>query len=265
MRGNQMINLILKFFIIILTIIVYKKGDSAIDDDDSKKYAKIALFIGEISLIIGILALPIPASVEEWFNSQPWKSSNGGSTEVESTTREAGKNDEPSETEGGEHVFPSVIPDKYYVKEEHTYGFYNAKNLGLDSYREVSDFCREQGGHLATINGPKENTFLFETLRNNYVNTAFFGYSDEKEENNWQWDYESSSYENWTKYGQQQPDDGAPHGTSEDYAEFNYDGNKEPSYNVPSDGTWNDAVFMRNTYLFICEWEFNVEKELNSN
>ena len=257
--------MMLRIFLFILSIILSVIALIAIDNNDLKIQAKIGIILAEISVIFGIWTLPIPASIEEWFESLPWISSNGGSTEVGSTTIETGKDDEPPETEPEELVFPSVIPDKYYVYEEHTYGFYNAKNLGLDSYRDVSEFCREQGGHLATINDQRENTFLFETLRKNYVNTAFFGYSDEKEERNWQWDYESSSYENWTKYGQQQPDDGAPHGTSEDYAEFNYDGNKEPSYNVPSDGTWNDAVFTRNTYLFICEWEFNVEKELNSN
>ena len=257
--------MMLRIFLFILSIILSVIALIAIDNNDLKIQAKIGIILAEISVIFGIWTLPIPASIEEWFESLPRMSSNGGSTEVGSTTIETGKDDEPPETKPEELVFPSVIPDKYYVYEEHTYGFYNAKNLGLDSYRDVSEFCREQGGHLATINDQRENTFLFETLRNNYVNTAFFGYSDEKEERNWQWDYESSSYENWTKYGQQQPDDGAPHGTSEDYAEFNYDGNKEPSYNVPSDGTWNDAVFTRNTYLFICEWEFNVEKELNSN
>ena len=119
-------------------------------------------------------------------------------------------------------VLPSSIPDGYYVYDGHTYGFYNAKILGLDSYYQVSEFCRNQGGHLAVIEDQRENNYLFELLRNNYTKTAFFGYSDEQQEGNWQWDYGDSEYDNWTQYGKRQPDNGAEYGTEEDYAEFNY-------------------------------------------
>ena len=164
---------------------------------------------------------------------------------------EEGDNSNPS---------PKSIPDQYYFYNDHTYGFYNAAVFGLDDYAKVSEFCREQGGHLATINSPEENAFLFGTLRDNYDDTAFFGYSDEAEEGIWQWDFESGDYyDNWTQYGRQQPDNGVNYGTEEDYAEFNYDGKKSPSDEVPNDGTWNDAPFRRNTDLFICEWEYVVE------
>ena len=164
---------------------------------------------------------------------------------------EEGDNSNPS---------PKSIPDQYYFYNDHTYGFYNAAVFGLDDYAKVSEFCREQGGHLATINSPEENAFLFGTLRDNYDDTAFFGYSDEAEEGIWQWDFESGDYYyNWTQYGQQQPDNGVNYGTEEDYAEFNYDGKKPASDKVPNDGTWNDAPFRRNTDLFICEWEYVVE------
>ena len=258
------IMLIIKVILLIAAIVVIAKGFSAIEEGDSKNKEKIGHIIGAASLILAIFAISRPALLEEWLKSLPWMSSNEDSTENEAISKKGGTVDHPEE-EPEERVLPSVIPDTYYVYDGHTYGFYNADNLGLDAYHKVSEFCREQGGHLATINNTSENSFLFNILRKNHDETAFFGYSDETEEGNWQWDYGNSSYVNWTKYGQQQPDDGAPHGTSEDYAEFNYDGNKEPSYNVPSDGTWNDAVFKRNTNLFICEWEFYVEKELNNN
>ena len=138
----------------------------------------------------------------------------------------------------------------------HTYGFYDAKQYGLDSYQEVADFCVEQGGHLAVINDQSENNYLFGLVRDNFANTAFFGYSDEWEEGNWWWYGDSSNYENWTTHSQHQPDNGSGYGGDEDYAEFNYERNT-PS---PNDGTWNDAPFRDNTDRFICEWEFDVEE-----
>ena len=163
------------------------------------------------------------------------------------------------------YVLPKVYPDQFYVYEGHTYGFYNAATLDLPKYWQVSRFCRDQGGHLATINDKKENDYLFGILRSHYDNTAFFGYSDADKEGTWQWDNEECSYSNWTKNSyQNQPDNGVNYGTEEDYAEFNYDGNKPTSEKIPNDGTWNDAPFRRNTDLFICEWEYDVVEALNN-
>ena len=151
---------------------------------------------------------------------------------------------------------PRILPNQFYNHQGHTYGFYDAKQYGLDSYQEVVDFCLEQGGHLAVINDQSENNFLFGLVRDNFANTAFFGYSDEWEEGNWWWYGDSSNYENWTTHSQHQPDNGSGYGGDEDYAEFNYERNT-PS---PNDGTWNDAPFRDNTDRFICEWEFDVEE-----
>lgn len=154
-----------------------------------------------------------------------------------------------------QHVLPSSVPDRYYFYQGHTYGFYDAAHYGFDTYREVADFCIAQGGHLAVINNQGENNFLFELVRDNFANTAFFGYSDEKSEGSWQWEEDDSSYVNWTVYVQHQPDNGSGYGGDEDYAEFNYE-RDTPS---PNDGTWNDAPFRDNTDRFICEWDFDVE------
>ena len=167
---------------------------------------------------------------------------------------------EPEPEPEEEHTLPFSQPDNYYVKNGHTYAFYNAARLGLNSYSEVADFCRDQGGHLAVINNTKENTYLFDLLRNNYSKTAFFGYSDEDSEGDWEWSDEYSDYENWTDYGEWDlPDNGKNYGGDEDYAEFNYERGKDW---VPNDGTWNDAPFRDNTDLFICEWEFDVVKAM---
>ena len=66
---------------------------------------------------------------------------------------------EPESEPEEEHTLPFSQPDNYYVKNGHTYAFYNAARLGLNSYSEVADFCRDQGGHLAVINNTKENKF----------------------------------------------------------------------------------------------------------
>lgn len=231
----------------------YKPGD----DDKTKK---------AMTSIIGALAIGLVVGGSILLINHRERVSGGISTSTETaatsqTSSEAASEHAPklepipdSEPEQEQVVLPSSIPDEYYVYDGHTYGFYNAKVLGLDSYYQVSEFCRNQGGHLAAIDNQRENNYLFELLRNNYTKTAFFGYSDEEREGNWQWDYGDGEYDNWTQYGMRQPDNGAGYRTEEDYAEFNYDG----ANNSPNDGTWNDAPFRRNTDMFICEWEYDL-------
>ena len=155
-------------------------------------------------------------------------------------------------------ILPKSLPDEFYVEKDHTYAFYDASRYGFTTYKEVADFCRQQGGHLAVINNAAENNYLFRLLRDVSEITAFFGYSDEDGEGDWQWSDGDSSYTNWTTYGDWNlPDNGEEWGGDEDYAEFNYERGKP---GIPSDGTWNDATFMENTPYFICEWEFDVKK-----
>lgn len=163
------------------------------------------------------------------------------------------------------HILPESEPnDRYYAFfRGHTYGFYDADDHNLKTYRMISDFCRDQGGHLAVMNDEEENQFLYNLAVQKYeYTTVFFGYTDKDEEGTWVWDGDDSDYTNWTRSGDWNlPDNGADWGGDEDFAEFNYD--KYPKYGQPNDGTWNDAGFMENTTLFICEWEYdlrNVEK-----
>lgn len=155
----------------------------------------------------------------------------------------------------GVNLKPETEPDIPYYYDGHTYAFYNANELQLNSYAAVAEFCRRQNGHLAVINNPEENQYLFERVKENYVKTAFFGFSDENEEGEWLWAEGSSSYTNWTTEGDWDlPDNGSGWGGDEDYAEFNYERGKEDW--VPCDGTWNDAPFRDNTDVFICEWDY---------
>lgn len=170
-------------------------------------------------------------------------------------------NDEPQEDaaeneESAARIIPSLKPDRFYYYNGHTYGLYDAKDHDLYSYYKCADFCRQQGGHLAVMNDDDENGFLFDIVREDYKITVFFGYSDEEEEGAWKWSDGQSGYENWTSGDDWNlPDNGVEYGGDEDYAEFNYDAEKDW---IPNDGTWNDAPFMDNTSLFICEWDYEV-------
>ena len=157
-------------------------------------------------------------------------------------------------TEKVDIVYPTELPNGIYTFNGHSYGVYDANDYDLTTYSAVSNFCREQGGHLAVINNQTENDYLYNLMASLYDHTVFFGYSDENKEGNWQWDGDDSTYENWTQWGDWDlPDNGRDWGGNEDYAEFNYDTIHDWS---PRDGTWNDAPFMDNTSIFICEWEY---------
>ena len=150
-----------------------------------------------------------------------------------------------------------------FYRENHGYAFFDATYYGLKSYDDVEDFCELLGGHLAVINDGGENDYLFSLLSTFFKHTAFFGYSDRNQESNWRWVAGSSNYTNWTTSGDWDlPDNGRDWGGDEDYAEFNYERGKNW---LPNDGTWNDAPFMENTNVFICEWEFEPDPQDTSN
>ena len=169
----------------------------------------------------------------------------------------AAEGQEASET-AANYKRPESEPSQYFYHNGHTYGFYNASAMGFTDYDGVSAFCHEQGGHLAVINDSDENRYLFNILKENYSDTAFFGYTDKEEEGVWVWDGDNpDGYTNWSNMGDWHlPDNGKGWGGDEDYAEFNYDAEKPDE--VPNDSTWNDAAFMENTSWFICEWEYEI-------
>lgn len=161
-------------------------------------------------------------------------------------------------------ILPTAVPEEYFYYNGHTYAFYDASRYGFTTYDEVSDFCHDQGGHLAVINDRTENSYLYDLMKENYMTTVFFGYTDKDQEGNWVWDADNSDYENWTKSGDWDlPDNGERWGGGEqeggeDYAEFNYD--RDTNWGAPNDTTWNDAAFMENTTVFFCEWEYDMRE-----
>ena len=225
-----------------------------------------------ITLAVGALSLLLIGSGVFFLNSKP---SNSSSTTTAAAEQEVKTEPAPApapepapeptpapapepepEPEPEPVPQPSSMPELYYTYNGHTYGFYDAERYKLNSYDSVADFCRSQDGYLAVINDQGENNFLFDLVQSNYHDTAFFGYTDEWDEGQWEWVNGSSSFENWTVYGQNQPDNGSGYGGDEDYAEFNY----ERDTMSPNDGTWNDAPFRDNTNTFICEWDYDWTK-----
>lgn len=142
--------------------------------------------------------------------------------------------------------YPS-IPDNALYYNEHYYAIYNYKEEGLESFDEVVEFCSDLGGNLAVINSDEENARLYQYVRDSGLSVAFFGYTDEYDEGNWYWIDGYSDYENWADG---QPNNGATNKlrNPENYAEF---------AKSSSDGTWGDAPFGKNTYHFICEWDYS--------
>lgn len=142
----------------------------------------------------------------------------------------------------------SVESGKRVQYQGHYYAIYNLEDIvpeKKNTWENARDYCIKKGGHLATITSKGENDFLFNYMRDEGVESAYFGFSDAESEGNWRWcTGEKSSYTNWNEHepNQENPD--------EDYAMFYY------KY---SDGTWNDGDFGRNTVnsgtWFICEWD----------
>lgn len=108
---------------------------------------------------------------------------------------------------------------------------------GEQTWDEAKARCESLGGHLAVINGKKENKKLANFMRKRGYDFANFGYSDRDSEGNWKWvDGYKSKYKNWDKL---QPDN---YEEGEDYAMF-YDASKYK---------WNDGQWIG---VYFCEWD----------
>ena len=99
---------------------------------------------------------------------------------------------------------------------------------------------------MATITSADENDAIFQMIQQEGLTVAFFGYSDEKTEGNWEWiTGEKSTYRNWEEG---QPNNGANDKTG-----------KDQNYGVFSkrtaDGKWDDSGIGDHSWHFICEWD----------
>ena len=118
--------------------------------------------------------------------------------------------------------------------------YYRLYTKGIATCYDLAEqFCELEGGYLATLTSEEENSFVREYILLQGCTSAFFGFSDAKEEKNWEWvNGERSSYTNWKV--------GEPNAmySDQDYACF---------VSMSDTGVWDDANFDWESN-FICEW-----------
>lgn len=131
------------------------------------------------------------------------------------------------------------IPSDAFEYNGHLYYLYPEVT---QTWEEAQAYCQARGGHLAVINDAAENTALFNYMKSQGYDSAYFGLSDAAQEDNWQWvDGSSLTYTNWAS--------GEPNNEGgEDYAMF---------YHKFTDGKWNDGRgdTKKDAAPFICEWD----------
>ena len=155
------------------------------------------------------------------------------------------ENEETSETEAAveeteteETPMPEAdIPSDAFEYNGHSY--YVFSDI-CETWEDAEKYCESLGGYLAVINNDDENTAVYDIMKQQGYESAYFGYTDVEEDGNWHWiDGKSSSYTNWNRY---EPSDGF-------YAMFYW----------KWEYTWNDGTFDDKTdnggMGFICEWD----------
>lgn len=146
---------------------------------------------------------------------------------------------------------PRGIQCYYYNGHTYTQFDYNTKNLAGD-YDAWETYCESLGGHLATISSVQENAAIYNMVQKEGLSVAFFGFSDENSEGNWEWATgEEVTYTNWAAG---QPNNGAndPQKRAQNYAQFS---------KQTADGQWDDGRIAVDSWHFICEWDQIIEME----
>lgn len=149
------------------------------------------------------------------------------------------------------YIIPSIkyqyraprIPYEAHLWNGHYYMVFSISYV--DSFENADMFCKWLGGHLATITSQEENDAIYEFMKQDGLDNAYFGFSDIEDEGGWKWiDGTKSDFTNWHT--------GEPNGenSKENYAMF---------YEKYTDGTWNDGDFTfaqrGQPSVFICEWD----------
>ncbi len=137
-----------------------------------------------------------------------------------------------------EEYFENVSSgDVAYNRNEH---LYQCVPLGGRCWEEINSYCEENGGHLATIMSAEENEYLYEQMVQWGFDYAYFGYTDEVTEGEWNWvTGEKTIYENWRA-------EDVDNFRDEDYAML---WTKQPYY-------WNDGGLRESDEAaFIIEWD----------
>lgn len=144
-------------------------------------------------------------------------------------------------------VMSNIVPENTLTVGDSTYALYDMSAFGINSmigrgrkaYSAIRSFCKVRGGHLAVIGNADENAALYRMVSDAQVRSAFFAFTDQNQEGEWNWTDGSSDYSNWAE--------GLPDGgSSQNYAQF---------FAAAQNGTWNDAQLGDESFWFICEWD----------
>lgn len=138
---------------------------------------------------------------------------------------------------------PLNIPDNAVEYNGHYY--YLCCNNEAEDYATAENYCKEQGGYLATITSEKENKFLFNYVRKKGYSSAYFGLNNLKDGKAYQWN--NGELLIYTKWAKNEPDN--TFGDYGYYARFNENA---------KDGTWKVDTFSGGetnfNNVFLCEW-----------
>ena len=138
---------------------------------------------------------------------------------------------------------PLNIPDSAVEYNGHYY--YLCCNNEAEDYATAENYCKEQGGYLATITSEKENKFLFNYVRKKGYSSAYFGLNNLKDGKAYQWN--NGELLIYTKWAKNEPDN-----TFSDYGYYvRFNENAK-------DGTWKVDTFSGGetnfNNVFLCEW-----------
>lgn len=123
---------------------------------------------------------------------------------------------------------PLNIPDSAVEYNGHYY--YLCCNNEAEDYATAENYCKEQGGYLATITSEKENKFLFNYVRKKGYSSAYFGLNNLKDGKAYQWN--NGELLIYTKWAKNEPDN-----TFSDYGYYvRFNENAK-------DGTWKVDTF----------------------
>lgn len=143
-------------------------------------------------------------------------------------------------------IYSDVIPSNSVVFNNHFYAIYDFSPIAsaeTNTWENAFEYCEGVNGYLAIITSKAENDFLFNFMKEQGYENAYFGLTDSSWENHWEWS--NGTEPDYTNWALNEPSgiDGA------NYAKL--------SSSYP-DGTWSDGVFSSTDSsgtAFICEWD----------
>lgn len=109
------------------------------------------------------------------------------------------------------------------------------------TWYEAKALCESKGGHLVTISDSAENTFIY----NNTTDKAWLGFTDEEEEDVWQWiTGEEVTFTNWL------PGEPNNNGNDEDFAHIRHNAPFDQWNDTKNDSSENPYAILEFDYLF---------------